>query len=136
LASLPYSVIEPAAFKKVGINLTQTTYPIPKNLLAFLTNTSVIIKKYNRINIKTYANGSKLPDIFYLECKYEVTLGINTTYKYSKKFNHCICCVNKVESPENILCRGTIVRLAYVCQGTLLKVAIIGIIYRLFISIL
>ena len=39
-----HSVIEPAAYKKACTNLTQTSYSIPKNLLTFLTNTSVINK--------------------------------------------------------------------------------------------
>jgi len=49
LASLPYSVIEPAAYNMAGTKSHTTVYPIPKNVTALLTSNSLIIIKYNLI---------------------------------------------------------------------------------------
>ncbi len=83
-------------------NLTQTAYPIPKYLLTFLINTSVNIRKYNHIHIKTYAKGRKLLDIFFFKYRPNLTLEIIITYNYFKELNHCTCLVNEVEFSENL----------------------------------
>jgi hypothetical protein len=46
--------------------------------------------------------GKKLFDIFFFKYRSKLTLEIKITYKYSKDFNHCTCCVNGVEFLENL----------------------------------
>jgi hypothetical protein len=48
------------------------------------------------LNIKTYAKGRKLFDIFFFKYRPKLTLEIKITYKYSKELHHYTCCVNKV----------------------------------------
>ena len=49
MASLPYSVIEPAAYNMAGTKSHTTAYPIPKNATALLTTNSLILIKYSLI---------------------------------------------------------------------------------------